>query len=133
MRALFPSVGSAGVLFQRKIEFDDSIDLSIPTLVASLPASTEGTSYPLRIKSFLGSEGGGDLRNLHFRRCPSACVAPLRQRSRGLQRLRGAAQERASCSVKPDPRSEDDGGLPTKKLAIAATIPRLASSYSSAR
>jgi len=33
------------------IEFDDSIDLSIPTLSASLPASPEETSYLLRIKS----------------------------------------------------------------------------------
>lgn len=47
-----------GVLFQRKIEFDDSIDLNLPTLMASLPASAEGTSYLLRIRSFLGNEGG---------------------------------------------------------------------------
>lgn len=55
--ALFQK-GGGGLLFHENIKFDGTIDVDLPSVLAFLPPSPGGTSYLLKVFSFLGTEGG---------------------------------------------------------------------------
>ncbi|MGD9741280.1 MAG: hypothetical protein AB7V53_01475 [Dongiaceae bacterium] len=50
--------GGGGLLYHENIKFDGDISVDLPTVLANLPASPEGTSYALKVLAFLGVHGG---------------------------------------------------------------------------